>query len=620
MRISGRFRGWVSGLCLLAISGGAPAGPAPYAPTWDSVNRHNPGGTAPDWIRDGKFGIYFHWGAYSVPAFQASAFGEWYPKTMNTPGTGENRHHQEVYGDPAAWPYHFFINGGRDKAGRWVKFEPKLKSAGGQFDPEEWARLFAAAGAKFAGPCAEHHDGYSMWHSRKNEWNTQSKIGLDVVGEIAGAVRKQGLRVATTFHHAFPIVWQWYPTNDPAYWPAQCVTRGDLSLQRLYGKLPREQGLQLWQEKLEEVIDAYQPDFIFHDVGIIAIPERYRLNHLAYYYNRAAEWGREVVVSFKNEELNRDCAVLDFEGGATDDIASFFWVCDQNVGPASWGYVEGMEYFPARTVLHSLITIASKNGCLLLNLSPKADGTIPSQQKEIALGVGRWLGRFGECIYDTRPWATYGEGPAHTFGGVAECSSKDIRFTRNKANTVLYAVVCGWPGDGAQVNVTSLKAGHISLSTLAEVELLGERPGTGIPLVWKQDDSGLQVTWPAVKPYAADAYPLKLTFAGRIPPTPVLTLPPLVSTGSRKTGGDVRLKEGEYTTADLQAAGLPDKSITSLRVNAGWTVVLFEQDHFAGRSVTCSAMVRELSCAEFQFGKKTSSLKVIRAATAMNLQ
>jgi alpha-L-fucosidase len=610
---------WLTAGWLWATSVVAPASAAPYAPTWDSVNRHNPNGTAPDWLRDGKFGIYFHWGAYSVPAFQATAFGEWYPKTMNTPGTGENRHHKEAYGDPSEWPYHYFINGAKAKAGGWVKFEPKLQSAGGKFDPDGWAQLFAAAGARFAGPCAEHHDGYSMWASQKNEWNTQSKIGLDVVGEIAAAVRKKGLRLVTSFHHAFPIVWGWYPTNELTYWPAKCIPSGEVSLQKLYGKLPRDEEMQLWQDKLEEVIDAYQPDFIFHDVGIIAVPERYRLNHLAYYYNRAAEWKKDVVVSFKNEELNRDCAVLDFEGGATDDIASFFWVCDQNLGPGSWGYVEGMDYFPAKTVLHSLITIVSKNGCLLLNLSPKADGTIPSRQKDILLSLGRWLDSFGECIYDTRPWATYGEGPAHTVGGVKECGPKDIRFTRSKSNTVLYAIVCGWPGDGAQINLASLQQTNLDLRTLAKVELLGETAGTGIPLRWRQDASGLKVTLPAAKPYSAAAYPIKLAFSGRIPPAPVLTLPPLFSTSSKKAGADIRQGQGEYRTAQLRAAGIPDKSITALKVNAGWTVQLFEEDNFRGRSVTCTAMVRVLSCSEFRFDRKTSSLKVTKAARAMDL-
>jgi alpha-L-fucosidase len=279
-----------------------------------------------------------------------------------------------------------------------------------------------------------------------------------------------------------------------------------------------------------------------------------------------------------------------------------------------------MKYYPAKTVLHSLITIVSKNGSLLLNLSPKADGTIPSEQKEIALSLGRWLGQFGECVYGTRPWATYGEGPAHATDGVKECSAQDIRFTRNKAGTALYAIVCGWPGDGAQVNIASLKRSHIDLTSLAKVELLGDRPGTYATLGWKQDEDGLKVALPSTRPYAVEAYPIKLSFSGRMPSTPVLTRPPLFSTGSKKAGADVRLGEGEYTTAQMQAAGIQDKTLVSLKVNAGWTVVLFDEDNFRGKSVTCRAMVRELSCAEFRFAKKTSSLKVIKAKTAPNMQ
>jgi len=158
------------------------------------------------------------------------------------------------------------------------------------------------------------------------------------------------------------------------------------------------------------------------------------------------------------------------------------------------------------------------------------------------------------------------------------------------------------------------------LSNLAKVELLGDKLGTHSTLAWKQDDAVLKVAMPSTKPYAADAHPIKLSFSGRIPATPVLTLPPLFSTGGKKPGGDVRLGEGEYTTAQMQAAGIQDKAIVSLKVNAEWTVVLFEDDHFRGKSVACSAMARELSCAEFQFGKNTPSLKVIKAKAAPSLQ
>lgn len=615
---------------LPSLHGAEVRGEVPYEPTWESVNRHNSGGKAPEWGKDAKFGIYYHWGAYSVPAFRSSGFGEWYGKWMNTPGDKTSEHHAQVFGDPTTWPYHFFINGGKDKAGNFVKFAPKLKWEGGKFDPDAWAQLFADAGARFAGPVAEHHDGYSMWRSKVNEWNAYDKIGIDIVGEMIAAVRKRGLKVVVSFHHAYPVVWSWYPETNSDYWPAKCKATGDKSLQKLYGKLPLEEGRQLWEDKLKEVVDAYQPDFVWHDVGIIAIPEKYRLNHLAHYYNQASQWGKDVLVTFKNEELNRNCGVLDFEGGATDDIAPFFWVCDQNLGPGSWGYVEGMDYYPAKVVIHSLITIAAKNGALLLNFSPKADGTIPQEQQDIAREVGRWLKSFGECIYETRPWASYGEGPSHGVDGVKECTAQDIRFTRNKDNTVLYAIFCGWPGNGVKPIITTLKRSNIDLSMLTKVELLVEKPGQSVPLSWMQSESGIIVTMPATKPYTADAYPVRLTFSGRIPSTPVLTLPPGfqwmeagsgVQTGEKKSKkpqkSDLfRLKEGSYTTAQLRAAGIPDNSLETVKVNAGWTVTLYDKDNFTGDSVTCTAFVRTLGCEDFKFNRKTSSLKISKATSA----
>jgi alpha-L-fucosidase len=181
-----------------------------------------------------------------------------------------------------------------------------------------------------------------------------------------------------------------------------------------------------------------------------------------------------------------------------------------------------MPYYPAKTALHSLVTIVSKNGALMLNYSPKANGTISQEQQDIGRAVGRWLTSFGECVYNSRPWATYGEGPSHGAHGIQECTGQDIRFTRNKANTVLYAIFCGWPGNGANAAITALKKENIDLSTLTKVELLAETPGTGLPLKWKQSEAGLQITMPRAKPYIADAYVVKMTFSGQIPSTPAV--------------------------------------------------------------------------------------------------
>ena len=151
------------------------------------MDQHPP---APEWFQDAKFGIYFHWGAFSVPAF----VNEWYPRNMWNNGSAENNHHKSVYGDPSVWPYHNFINGARDQAGNFVQFAPKLASAGGAFDPDAWAQLFADAGARFAGPVAEHHDGFSMWNSSVNEYNSVARgPRLDLLRLHADAIRGKGL-------------------------------------------------------------------------------------------------------------------------------------------------------------------------------------------------------------------------------------------------------------------------------------------------------------------------------------------------------------------------------------------------------------------------------------------
>src|SRR3954467_6254696 len=122
-----------AGLLRFAPEARATDGPGSYTASWSSVDQHPP---APEWFQDAKFGIYYHWGVFSVPAFG----NEWYPRNMYIGGASEKTHHKRVFGDPSAWPYQNFINGARDKAGNWVQFAPKLKSAGGNFDPAEWAQ------------------------------------------------------------------------------------------------------------------------------------------------------------------------------------------------------------------------------------------------------------------------------------------------------------------------------------------------------------------------------------------------------------------------------------------------------------------------------------------------
>ena len=495
--------GAAAGLLKAGIAG-ATSGPSSYTATWSSVDQHPP---APEWFQDAKFGIYFHWGAFSVPAYS----NEWYPRRMYIGGDACNSHHISTYGDPSAWPYHNFINGANDRSGVFTQFAPKLKSAGGNFDPNEWAQLFADAGAKFAGPVAEHHDGFSMWNSVANEWNSAAKgPRLDLLRLHADAIRAKGLKLLVAMHHAYHF------TGYYDHVPAQSTT----TLKKLYGQLGSAAENQLWYDKLKEVVDGYQPDILWQDFNLTAVDEAQRLKFLAYYYNQAVTWNKDVVATYK-DGLDNKGEVFDFERGGPAGIQTPYWLTDDSISSSSWCYTVGIGYYSLAAMLHSLIDRVSKNGNMLLNIAPMADGTIPSGQRTILLGIGDYLKRFGESIYATRAWTAFGEGPTQMGGGSFTTpragTNTDIRFTRSKDNTVLYATVLGWPG--GTMNITTLSSGRINLGTLTAVQLLGATAGTYTNLPNRtQDASGLHISMPSAgAPFASPAYVVKLSFSGPIP-------------------------------------------------------------------------------------------------------
>jgi alpha-L-fucosidase len=490
---------------LRAISAQAAIpGPTSYSASWSSVDQHP---AAPEWFQDAKFGIYYHWGVFSVPAYG----NEWYPRNMYISGSNENNHHKSVFGDPSVWPYHNFINGANDKSGNFVQFAPKLVSAGGKWDPNEWAQLFADAGAKFAGPVAEHHDGFSMWNSTANEWNSVAKgPRLDLLRLHADAIRAKGIKLLVAMHHAYHF------NGYYDHVPAQSTT----TLKKLYGQLGTTAENQLWYDKLKEIVDGYQPDIIWQDFDLGLVTESQRLNFLSYYYNRAVAWDKEVVATYKDGFNNRG-EVVDFERGGPGGIQTPFWLTDDSISSSSWCYTVGIGYYSLNAMLHSLIDRVSKNGNMLLNIAPMADGTIPSGQRSVLLGIGDYLKRFGESIYATRAWSSFGEGPTQMGGGSFTTpragTNTDIRFTRNKANTVLYATVLGWPG--STLNITTLRSTQINLSTLTGVQLLDSTAGSYVNLPTRtQDSSALHISMPSSSaPFSAPAYVVKLTFSGTIP-------------------------------------------------------------------------------------------------------
>ena len=476
-----------------------------FQPTWESLEKCKP---VPEWFKDAKFGIYFHWGVYSVPAFG----NEWYPRNMYAAGSAENIHHNEIYGTPEEWPYDNFIKGAKDKKGNFIQFAPKLKSEGEQFDPDEWALLFANSGAKFAGPVAEHHDGFSMWASKVNPWNAKD-MGpkIDLVKLLTDAIRKNNMKVILSMHHAFNITG--FYENVPA--------TNDPMKQILYGQQGKEKNEQLWLAKHKEIIDNYKPDIIWQDFNLPKISGPVLLEFLSYYYNKAIEWDKEVVATYK-DAYNIRCAVLDYERGGPEELQENYWLTDDAISKSSWCYTEGIGYYSAKQVLHGFLDRISKNGNLLLNISPKADGRIPQEQKDILLAMGDWLKKYGEAVYGTRAWEIYGEGPTKMGSGhgiftePAEGTSKDIRFTRSKDKKCLYAIILGWPEKDEVLKISFLSSRQTDTKNMEKLELLGPAPGIYIPVTYSQDDTGLSIILPE-KPKDELAYVVKITFSGTIP-------------------------------------------------------------------------------------------------------
>jgi len=467
--------------------------PVHYEKNWTSLTQH----PYPEWFRDAKFGIYFHWGVYSVPAFGS----EWYPHWMYIDtlvwGSQYYDHHLKTYGKPDKFGYKDFI--------------PMFKAE--KFSADEWADLFRRSGAKFAGPVAEHADGFSMWDSKLNPWNAK-KMGpkRDIVGELESAIRKQGLKFITTFHHSWE--WGWYPTWDPNTDCANPEYAGLYGPKVLPGAFdyknpnpaPGLEWFQLWKNKMTEVIDKYHPDLIYLDSRISFIPDSIRRNFLAYYYNEGLKRKSEVSVTYKVAELEAHSAILDLEKGTMSNILESPWMVDATIDDLSWSYNLHPKYKTSQQLIAYLITVVSKNGQLLLDIPPRPDGTIPDEAQKVLLDMGAWLAVNGEAIYGTRPWTKFGEGPTPDGQGdfndkIPAYTSEDLRFTTK--GDLLYATAMDIPAD-QKIRITSLLGSKYQIKS---IELLG----TNQKLKFTQDDKGTLVELPKTLP---SKYALSLRISG----------------------------------------------------------------------------------------------------------
>jgi len=466
----------------VAVTHLPPNPSGPVQPTWDSIRANY---KDPDWFRDGKFGIMMHWGIYSVPAHGS----EWYVRYMYGGNKGVMQWHTEHFGPPQKFGYKDFF--------------PMFTAA--KWDPDAWARLFKAAGAKYVIASGEHHDGFSNWKSDINPFNS-SNYGphRDLVGELTAAVRKVGLKTGvanhSNAHFDFIPALPGSDEFDPK-WAAfySVADRGDAA----YTKF-----VETWATKNMELIDKYQPDMLWFDFnGSDRSWDPVKVRLAAYYYNRAVAWGKQVAISSKGQSFLAG-VLMDYEreGRAPKHLTDYTWQPDDPIAD-KFGYVEvpdangNMVGLPLKSpagIVGNLVTNVSRNGNLLLNISPKADGTIPDAQQQVLLAIGKWLDVNGDAIYGTRPWKISEEGRVH--------------FTTK--DETLYAISLDWPANNELV-IRALAESPENEGKIDRVELLGHDG----PLQFTRDATGLKVQFPPAKP-CDYAYSLKISGLKLPPPPP----------------------------------------------------------------------------------------------------
>lgn len=450
----------------------------PYEPRWESLDRR----PVPGWFQDAKFGIFIHWGVYSVPAWgRVGEYAEWYWQRVNGGGPKD-----------ADWRAFHAQNYGADFDYR--DFAPQFRAE--LYDPAHWADVFARSGAKYVVLTSKHHDGFALWPSAEASrswgrgWNAvETGPKRDVLGDLADATRARGL--------TFGIYFSYYEWFNPLW----------------LSDKPRFVSEHMIPQ-FKDVVTRYRPSLIFND-GEWDLP--------------SSEWRSEELLAWLfNESAVRDEVVVnDRWGKETRHRHGTYWTTEYAAGLADgahpWEENRGMghsyglnraeraeDYKGTHELVLLLADTVSRGGNLLLDIGPAADGTIPPLMEQRLLEIGDWLRVNGEAIHGTRPAArtaqwTDGKRPDQAYGdykvrydlldqvGQQPRDGRAVKqvFFTQKAG-VLYAITAGWPGRTLTLRDVELPAG-------AKATLLGH-PGE---LAVTREAGRLVITLPELGPDGA---------------------------------------------------------------------------------------------------------------------
>jgi alpha-L-fucosidase len=497
-----------------------------FQPTWDSLHQYQ----CPDWFRNAKFGIWACFGPQNVPED-----GDWYARNMYVEGSKQNKFHVAHYGPPSQFGFKDIIH-------LWKA---------DHFDAEKLVALYKKVGAQYFFVMANHHDNFDMYDSKYQPWNSV-KVGphQDIVGDFAKAAHEQGLPFGVSVHAAH--AWSFYEIAQSADKTGPLagvpydgnLTKADgkgkwwngLDPQDLYAQnhtpslnfsnasaihaqwnwengasLPDQAYCDKFYNRTLDLVHKYKPDLIYFDDDALPLwpvsDAGLKIAADFYNFNMQQHDGKLEAVLFGKmlSASQQKCIVRDIERGASNKIEEQPWETDTCIG--NWHYDRSVydknRYKTAKTVIQMLCDIVSKNGDLLLNIPVRGDGSIDDKEQAVLAGIGAWMDVNKECIFGTRPWKIFGEGPASEGAALSAqgfnegkgkpFTGEDVRFTTKDG--VLYMIALGVPQKDLQIKTLGTSAKLLD-KPIASITLLGSKEY----VQWSQTDVTLVIKPPQKSP------------------------------------------------------------------------------------------------------------------------